>query len=66
MPETIRWNSLDARNTHMTEIVLPKRRFAMLRRILRKHTPGFYGWALGNATARLQGYQGKAEDHPGR
>jgi hypothetical protein len=36
----------------MAEIVLPKRRFALLRRILRKYTPGFYGWMLGNATLR--------------
>lgn len=36
----------------MTEIVLPKRRFALLRRILREYLPGFYGWMLGNATLR--------------
>jgi SAM-dependent methyltransferase len=36
----------------MAEIVLPKRRFAPLRRILRKFMPGFYGWMLGNATLR--------------
>jgi len=36
----------------MAEIVLPKRRFALLRRILRKSMPGFYGWMLGNATLR--------------
>jgi SAM-dependent methyltransferase len=34
------------------EIVLPKRRFALLRRILRRYMPGFYGWMLGNATLR--------------
>jgi|ERR1700680_2028706 len=36
----------------MAEIVLPKRRFALLRRILRKYMPDFYGWMLGNATLR--------------
>jgi hypothetical protein len=36
----------------MAEIVLPKRRFALLRGILRKYMPGFYGWMLGNATLR--------------
>jgi|SRR6516165_4007708 hypothetical protein len=36
----------------MAEIVLPKRRFALLRRILRKSMPGLYGWRLGNATLR--------------
>jgi hypothetical protein len=36
----------------MAEIVLPKRRFALVRRILRKSMPGFYGWMLGNATLR--------------
>jgi hypothetical protein len=36
----------------MAEIVLPKRRFAPLRRVLREYTPGFYGWMLGNATLR--------------
>jgi hypothetical protein len=40
-------------NIRMAEIVLPKRRFALLRRILRKYMPGFYGWMLGNATLRL-------------
>ncbi len=34
------------------EIVVPKRRFALPRRILRRHMPGFYGWMLGNATLR--------------
>jgi len=36
----------------MAELVLPKRRYALLRRILRKSMPGFYGWVLGNATLR--------------
>jgi hypothetical protein len=36
----------------MAELVLPKRRFALLRRILRKYMPGLYGWMLGNATLR--------------
>jgi len=36
----------------MTEIILPKRRFALLRRSVRKCMPGFYGWMLGNATLR--------------
>jgi hypothetical protein len=36
----------------MAELVLPKRRFALLRRVLRKSMPGFYGWLLGNATLR--------------
>jgi SAM-dependent methyltransferase len=36
----------------MAEIVLPKRRFGLLRRILREYTPGFYGWMLENATLR--------------
>jgi SAM-dependent methyltransferase len=36
----------------MAEIVLPKRRFAPFRRILRKYIPGVYGWMLGNATLR--------------
>jgi hypothetical protein len=36
----------------MREIVVPKRRFALLRRMLREHTPGFYGWMLGNAGLR--------------
>jgi SAM-dependent methyltransferase len=36
----------------MSEIVLPKRRFALLRRILRRYMPGFYGWMVGNATLR--------------
>lgn len=36
----------------MAELVLPKRRFALLRRILRKSMPGFYGWMLGNAALR--------------
>jgi SAM-dependent methyltransferase len=34
------------------EVVLPKRRFALLRRILRRCMPGFYGWMLGNETLR--------------
>ena len=34
------------------EIVLPKRRFAGMRRTLRRFAPGFYGWALGNTTLR--------------
>jgi len=36
----------------MAEIVLPKRRFALVRRILRKYMPGFYGWMLENAALR--------------
>jgi len=36
----------------MTELVLPKRRFALLRRILREYVPGIYGWMLGNAALR--------------
>jgi hypothetical protein len=36
----------------MAEITLPKRRFALPRRILREYTPGFYGWMLGNPTLR--------------
>lgn len=36
----------------MAEIVLPRRRFALLRRMLRKSMPGVYGWMLGNATFR--------------
>ena len=36
----------------MAEMVLPRRRLAPLRRILREHTPGFYGWMLGNAMLR--------------
>lgn len=36
----------------MTEIVLPKRRFAPLRRVLREYMPGVYGWMLGNAALR--------------
>jgi len=36
----------------MTEIVVPKRRFALLRRSLREHMPGFYGWMLGSAVLR--------------
>lgn len=36
----------------MAEIVLPRRRLALVRRILREHTPGFYGWMLGNVTLR--------------
>jgi len=36
----------------MAEIVLPKRRFALLRRILRKYMPGLYGWMLEDATLR--------------
>lgn len=34
------------------EIVLPKRRFALLRRTLRRYMPDFYGWMLENATLR--------------
>ena len=34
------------------EIVLPKRRFALLRRIVRRLMPGVYGWMLGNAKLR--------------
>jgi len=34
------------------EIVLPKRRFALVRRTLRRYAPEIYGWALGNATLR--------------
>jgi hypothetical protein len=36
----------------MAELVLPKRRLAILRRILRKFMPGLYGWMLGNAMLR--------------
>jgi hypothetical protein len=36
----------------MAEIVLPRRRFALLRRTLREYMPDFYGWMLGNATLR--------------
>lgn len=36
----------------MAEVVLPKRRFAPVRRIVREHAPGLYGWMLGNATLR--------------
>lgn len=36
----------------MAELVLPKRRFAPLRRVMREYMPGFYGWMLGNATLR--------------
>ena len=36
----------------MAEIVLPKRRFELLRRFLREQMPGLYGWMLGNATLR--------------
>ena len=31
---------------------MPKRRFAMVRRIVRRSVPGFYGWMLENATMR--------------
>jgi len=34
------------------QLVLPKRRFALLRRTLRRYMPGFYGWMLGNGTLR--------------
>lgn len=52
------------------EIVLPKRRFARLRRILREYMPGFYGWMLENTTLRniftvIKGKQTiKVEDDP--
>jgi SAM-dependent methyltransferase len=36
----------------MIELDIPKRRFALLRRTLRRYTPGFYAWMLGNATLR--------------
>ena len=36
----------------MAELILPKRRFGLLRRTLRQYTPGFYGWMVGNATLR--------------
>jgi hypothetical protein len=36
----------------MAELVLPKRRFAPIRRIIREYMPGLYGWMLGNATLR--------------
>jgi hypothetical protein len=36
----------------MIELDIPKRRFALLRRTLRRYTPGFYGWALENRTLR--------------
>jgi hypothetical protein len=44
--------SLSGCGEHMAEIVLPKRRFAPIRRIVRQYTPGLYGWMLGNATLR--------------
>jgi len=34
------------------EIVLPKRRFALSRRIVRRYMPGLYGWMLGNSAMR--------------
>jgi hypothetical protein len=34
------------------EMILPKRRFALARRTLRRCAPELYGWALGNATLR--------------
>lgn len=34
------------------ELVLPKRRFTFLRRILRRYMPGLYGWMLESATIR--------------
>lgn len=34
------------------ELSLPKRRFALLRRILRRYVPDFYGWMLGNGGLR--------------
>ena len=36
----------------MAEIILPRRRFAPIRRIIRAYMPGLYGWMLGNATLR--------------
>jgi len=36
----------------MAELVLPKRRFALLRRVLRRHMPGVYGSMLGNPMLR--------------
>jgi SAM-dependent methyltransferase len=36
----------------MRELVLPKRRFAVVRRSLRKYMPALYGWMLGNSTLR--------------
>ena len=36
----------------MAELVLPKRRFAQIRRIVREYMPGLYGWMLGNAPLR--------------
>src|ERR1051326_8782743 len=42
----------NARRTYMTELVLPKRRFALIRRIVRECTPGLYGWMIENPTLR--------------
>jgi hypothetical protein len=36
----------------MAEIVVPKRRFALLRGIVREYMPGLYGWMLENAALR--------------
>ena len=36
----------------MRELILPKRRFAVVRRGLRKYMPELYGWMLGNPTLR--------------
>jgi hypothetical protein len=36
----------------MAEIILPKRRFAPLRRLLRNRMPAFYGWMLENRALR--------------
>ncbi len=34
------------------ELVLPKRRFAMLRRAIRRNMPSFYGWVAENPALR--------------
>ncbi len=36
----------------MSELAIPVRRFALVRRILRQSMPCLYGWMLGNATLR--------------
>jgi hypothetical protein len=36
----------------MAQLVLPKRRFALTRRMMRRYTPGFYGWMLENTMLR--------------
>lgn len=51
-PQSRKSSESEGANTHMAELVLPKRRFGPLRRTLREYMPGFYGWMLGNATLR--------------